>query len=406
MSSLSVSRDPETFSNLQPRWAHRVLFLQHSSLADGYGGVEYYLDDFTRLSAASLGAESTLNLLPRRNPKSFEFDYPTQFIPFSSNRWISKLQNRYSASYFRAARRAIAAFRPTVIFNSHASLGPLAYVLSRASGIPFVTCAYGIEVWGNLKPQDEFALRRADRIVSISHWTKKVLTERGYDAKRIDVVHPQLPSSLEKIVPGDPRTNGPLTLLTISRLDAREQYKGHDHVLRALSELKRRDPAMRVRYIIQGDGSDRPRLQKIVRELNLSTIVDFRPPVSDRAALEKTYREADLFVMPSRYGRWGRNWRGEGFGIVYVEAAAFGVPSIAYNCGGATDIIHHGENGFLIPPDDIVRLTDTIRHCANERFQLVEMGKMARRMAIENFGENSIRRELVAAFDQISPKNP
>jgi phosphatidylinositol alpha-1,6-mannosyltransferase len=121
--------------------------------------------------------------------------------------------------------------------------------------------------------------------------------------------------------------------------------------------------------------------------------------VAQRKDFEAVYREADLFVMPSRFGRWDGRWRGEGFGIVYLEAAAFGLASVAYDCGGATDIIRHGENGMLVEPDNIAELARTIESLAKRRSLAEGMGRKAHEMVMRQFTRATIREQLAGALD-------
>ncbi|MBY0372325.1 glycosyltransferase, partial [bacterium] len=193
--------------------------------------------------------------------------------------------------------------------------------------------------------------------------------------------------------------------LSVSRLDATEQYKGQDHVLEALAQLRQTHPQLEFRYTIQGDGSDRPRLEALARELGLGEITRFTGSVKDRTELENLYAQSDLFVLPSRYGRWQRKWRGEGFGIVYLEAAAFGVPSLAYDCGGVKDIFTSEKDGWLAAPDDIPALAQALATLAQDRTRLAALGRAAKART-EVFTKRSVAREWAAAATQLKALRP
>ena len=90
--------------------------------------------------------------------------------------------------------------------------------------------------------------------------------------------------------------------------------------------------------------------------------------------------------------------KGEGFGIVYVEAALFGIPSNAYRCGGVTDIIEDEKNGILIDPDDISGLAKAITGLAQDNKRLSELGTRVREMALQKFTPEQIRLEIKGAF--------
>jgi glycosyltransferase involved in cell wall biosynthesis len=255
--------------------------------------------------------------------------------------------------------------------------------------------AYGIDVWGDLWLHDRWALQSADAIVSISEWTKKVLVERGYTADKISILHPMLAPFFQEQAPktGFSLPEEPLKLLSISRLDSREQYKGQDHVLQALALLK---DSVKFHYTIQGEGDDKPRLIALAKELGLENQVTFAPGVRVRHEFVESYRNADIFIMPSRYGKN----EGEGFGIVYVEAAALGIPSIAYACGGVMDIVEDGKTGWLVTLDDIPALADTIRSCAIDRLEIARRGLAARQNVLDKFSKEAIHEELKSALHQ------
>ncbi|HET9470933.1 MAG TPA: glycosyltransferase, partial [Usitatibacter sp.] len=124
------------------------------------------------------------------------------------------------------------------------------------------------------------------------------------------------------------------------RMSELERYKGFDEVIGVLPRLVRRFP--RLRYLACGDGLDRARLEARVDELGLREHVVFAGFVpEDRKA--DYYRLADAYVMPSR---------GEGFGIVFLEAAACGLPLVGSKADGSREALLDGRLGRLVDPDD------------------------------------------------------
>lgn len=397
--SIPLAQNPAPSSSAKRR--PKILVLQATSLFEQYGGIEYYLDDLLTTAAELYGARHITSLIPQRKERltALVRPYQTHFVRFSKYRGLRKLQNRFSLNYFFHGLKLIEQLEPSFILNSHVSLGPIAFALHKLKKIPYLTCIYGIEAWGNLWPQDEWCLKQSDGIISISRWTKDVLVRRGYLPGKIELVHPRLPTAYEGATPAS-NLQRVFTLLTVSRLDAREQYKGHDHVLLALDKIRRTENKLKIRYIIHGDGSGRRRLENLVRELGLQGIVEFRPAVENRDVLKDLYTQADVFIMPSRFGRWEGKWRGEGFGIVYLEAAACGLPSIAYGCGGATDVIEHEVNGLLVKPDNIDELAGAIVKMAKNREAVIKMGLKAREIVLSKFTESATRRELAKAVEK------
>jgi phosphatidylinositol alpha-1,6-mannosyltransferase len=112
-----------------------------------------------------------------------------------------------------------------------------------------------------------------------------------------------------------------------------------------------------VQWVVIGDGSLRAELEEQVREQGIFDSVRFLGAVSDQER-DRWLRRADLLAMPSRLP--GGGLAGDGFGIVFLEAAAYGKPVIAGNVGGALDSVSDGENGLLVDPRDPRAVADAI----------------------------------------------
>jgi glycosyltransferase involved in cell wall biosynthesis len=137
-------------------------------------------------------------------------------------------------------------------------------------------------------------------------------------------------------------------LLTVGRLEPSEQYKGYDQILRALPAIRRAVPD--VRYVIAGRGPDRPRIEALIRELKLEGSVTLAGFVANQELCD-FYNLCDVFAMPSK---------GEGFGIVFLEALACGKPVLAGNKDGSVDALLGGEIGVLIDPDNVAEIADAL----------------------------------------------
>ena len=376
------------------------LCLQASTVWERYGGIESYLDDLLSLSHEAGSPAQGISVALTSKAVSGSGKYPITFVRKQLPGPLKRLENRFSPFLFQTALAVARDRQPKFILCGHVNLGPLCYALGKKLGIPVVTVVYGIEAWGNLAPQDEWALKQSHKIISISEWTKTRLIARGYGAHKIEIAAPTLPASAQswpKRQPGGD-TKRPLTLLTVARLDSGERYKGHDHVLQALARAKKLRPSLNLRYVIQGEGSDKGYLEKIVRHDKLDDVVEFLPAVKSREELGALYASADVFVMPSRFGFWDGRWRGEGFGIVYLEAAACEVPSIAYDCGGATDAIVSGKTGWLLHPDHVSGLADLFIELDTKRELITEYGINARRHVLEKFSRDMMKKALVKAL--------
>jgi phosphatidylinositol alpha-1,6-mannosyltransferase len=162
---------------------------------------------------------------------------------------------------------------------------------------------------------------------------------------------------------------GKKIILTLARMDVR---KGHDMVVRALPAVAASIP--NAHYLVVGKG-DPGRLQGIAAELGVSdrlTVVDYVPTES----LPALFALPDLYVMPSRFDPETRQV--EGFGIVYLEAAACGKPSVAGNQGGCADAVVDQETGILVDPTDVPQIERAVIRLLSNDEESRRMGNAGR----------------------------
>lgn len=165
-------------------------------------------------------------------------------------------------------------------------------------------------------------------------------------------------------------------LLSVSRLVDR---KGHERVLQALALLKMNGSLSTFRYTIVGDGPMRQTLETLAIELDLGSSVVFKGDLSD-ADLYAVNADTDIFVLPVKNDPIDK----EGFGMVYLEAAAYGVPSIATNMSGVNEAVLDNETGLLVPDGNIEALAGAIFSLANDASLREQLGNAARtRVATE-----------------------
>lgn len=167
-----------------------------------------------------------------------------------------------------------------------------------------------------------------------------------------------------------------VVIVAVSRLVPR---KGFDTAIEAVARLRNRHP--NVRLVIAGSGRDRDRLDKIAREHRAP--VSFLGRVSD-ADLPYLYGCADMSVMLCR-NRWG-GLEQEGFGIVFLEAAACGVPQIAGASGGAAEAVADGVTGLVSShPSDVARAAELMEALIVDVDRRLQMGRDARSRAVDEF---------------------
>jgi phosphatidylinositol alpha-1,6-mannosyltransferase len=209
------------------------------------------------------------------------------------------------------------------------------------------------------------ALRQSDVAIAISSYTARLALDLGARPDRLELVPPGVDLPPPRTTP---RSSVP-TLITVARLE--DRYKGHDVVLRALGRIRLefRD----ARWVVIGDGTLRPELEQLARDLGLADAVEFAGAVDD-AERDRWLDAAHVFVMPSRLPPPGMG--GEGFGIVYLEAALHELPVVAGRAGGAVDAVLDGETGLLVPdPADPVQVADAVLALLKDPDRATRLGK-------------------------------
>ena len=276
-------------------------------------------------------------------------------------------------------------------------LRPLAWLQPlRSRPQPLRCWIHGIEVWGEAAERLGPLLRRCDQLIASSHVTRARLLEGNGPWPPISVVHPMA----DLIDPSQPNQPLPpaLRLLTVARMDRSEQYKGHELVLQALRLLLQNGQLPdQLRWQVVGSGDVRGRLESLSQEWGLQHWVCFLGSLSD-ADLEGELRHCSVMVMPSAYGIQsdGRAC-GEGFGIVYLEAAQAWRASIACRQGGQSDLIVDGENGWLIEPRADA-LATLLHELATSADLLASAGAAAHSRAQTSFSAQCFQAKLATSL--------
>ena len=179
-------------------------------------------------------------------------------------------------------------------------------------------------------------------------------------------------------------------VVSVSRLVPR---KGMDTLIRSAARLGRTEPDLVV--AIAGSGRDRRRLEGLVASTGAPVRLLGRVP---EELLPGLYGAGDVFAMLCR-SRWG-GLEQEGFGIVFLEAAAAGVPQVAGESGGAAEAVAHERTGLVMGrPDAVAQVACTLSDLLGDRERRTEMGREARRRAEAEFSYDVLARRLRAGID-------
>jgi phosphatidylinositol alpha-1,6-mannosyltransferase len=227
--------------------------------------------------------------------------------------------------------------------------GLVAWALARLTLRPVVIYAHGEELttWGRGGKYKamRFALRHADRVVANSEHTRDTLLQMGVDAARITIIYPGVDVAVFR--PGlevaglrdslGIRPDEKL-VFSVGRLSRR---KGFDQMIRAVAAL--RAEGMALRYVIAGIGEDAEYLDALIAEHQLQAVVH-RIGAVNESDLPRWLNACDVFAMPNRE----INGDNEGFGMVFIEAAACGKPSLAGEAGGTGSAVLHEVTGLRV----------------------------------------------------------
>jgi glycosyltransferase involved in cell wall biosynthesis len=252
---------------------------------------------------------------------------------------------------------------------------------------------YGIFFHGAEAPYvptrvNEFLRRRtvisnARWLIANSRYTAALLKPWRVPPGRISILHPGLADEASRAscdcVP-QRRTGAELKLVTLCRL---VRGKAVDVVLRALQLLDAW--GIPYHYVVAGDGSERQELEALADRLKVKRNVEFRGYIAGSEKWE-LLRESNVFVMAPREEVSGA----ESFGLAFIEAGAFGLPSIGSNVGGIPEAVIHGVTGILVAPESPKELADALRVLYRSPEMRLQMGRAAMERAQRDFAPGAL----------------
>jgi glycosyltransferase involved in cell wall biosynthesis len=314
--------------------------------------------------------------------------------------WTPKLRTpEFAWELFQSAARE----RPDIVVTAHVNFAPVAHWLQKLFHIPYVAVGHGVEVWEIGNKRIRRALRAADCLLAVSDFTRsRMASALALDTDRIAL----LPNTFdpEQFYPGRKphyllkryglAENQPV-ILTIARLAGAERYKGYDQLLRALPLV--RDQFPNVRYVLGGRGADRARIEALIRDLDVSANVTLAGYVPDHE-LRSHYNLCDVFAMPSK---------GEGFGIVFLEALGCGKPVLAGNKDGSVDAVLNGALGVLIDPDNVTEIANALIAILSRKHsnRMMSDPDALRSRAIEAYGYQRFRERLGEVLRELGARS-
>lgn len=317
------------------------------------GGVQMASRSMTKALAALCDQENQpfqmLSLCDRTN------DLPPAYFPKQTLRGFA-----YRKMVFSMAALTSAKLTGTVIL-AHINLLPLAWVINLLSPTTrIILIAHGKEVWGIMSQWKRRFLNSKIEIWAVSKFTKsKLVIEHRICRDRIKVLNNCLPPAFripeclakpEPLLKAHNITASCPVLLTMTRMNLYEWDKGYDLVLESLPEVLSQFPELKYFLIGSISNAEQQRLRSKITTLDLEANVIITGFVSDEQ-LTAYHLMADIFVLPSSK---------EGFGLVFLEAAACGSKIIGGNRDGSVDALMEGQLGTLVNPFSKVEITAAI----------------------------------------------
>jgi glycosyltransferase involved in cell wall biosynthesis len=378
-----VGKETSTSEKISTKTNHVFVFIEIFACE---GGIQSYVKDIFQAYLELNAGYKTEVLILRDSPNCAN---PFESDSFKFHYFKNQSPQMGRISMAGALLKLLLQKRPQHVFCGHIKLAALIQTLCQPLGIPYTVLTYGKEVWEPLKNSERRALAAASEIWTISRYSRdRLCAANGIDGNKVKM----LPCAIDgdKFTPGSKLpelvekyglTNAKV-LMTVARLWSGDIYKGVDVTIRALPKIVEAFPE--VKYLVIGRGDDQPRLAKLAEDLGVSSRVVFAGfvPTEDLIA---HYRLADAYIMPSQ----------EGFGIVYLEAMACGVPVLSGDADGSADPLQDGKLGWRVPhrnPDAVAAACLEILCGDDKRCD----GLWLREQAIAHFGIEAFQQQLSA----------
>ena len=282
---------------------------------------------------------------------------------------------RFSVAAARAARGA------KLVVAGHPFLAPVAQgVRLFARQAKSIVWTHGLEVWEPLSILRRNALRRADLVIAPTKDTADhVASQQDVARERIRVLPWALDPQFESLLATKPAPKLPANfpsgriILTVGRWFADERYKGMDTLITAMPRLLSEWPDLQL--VAVGEGDDQEWLEQIADGRGVLRHVHFLSGLT-YPEIAACYQACEVFALPSR---------GEGFGLVYLEAMACGKPVIGGAHGGAPEVIDDGKTGYLVQHGDAGQLATSLEALLADPAHGREMGAQGRARVEQEF---------------------
>lgn len=349
------------------------------------GGIATYTDQF----AEALNSEEVVVLAPptensekHDEEKDFtvyrrKFYYPKFFWP----RWLQ---------LFFAMKEIIKKEDIDIVYLHHiVPVGYVAWMIKKFMNIPYLVFSHGIDIVSatrsNWKKRwVKKVVDQSERVVMNSKSLEERLHERLPETKSKTVVLYPCPETQFKEEPKKQKIKqlknklsleGKQVMLTVSRLD---HGKGVEHLVKLMPEILKKRPHLV--WVIVGDGPMEQKIKERIRKYNLQNVVRFVGSIEHNKLVDY-YNLADLFVLLTHPYHGAE----EGLGLVFLEAAASGLPVVAGESGGVREAVKDGETGYVVKTFRDWEVVDKISELLDKKEKAKKMGQNAEQRIEDKF---------------------
>lgn len=310
---------------------------------------------------------------------------------------ISEFTFKFFGKTPSSFRKEISEFSPDIMHAHFGMDAAFCIPIKRMLRVPLVTTFHGADAtitnvhhlqqsWG----QRLYLLRRrklfrnSDALVAVSNYIKRKLIEQGADESHIQVIYTGIDTTRFKLSKNTPRQK---IILFVGRL---VEQKGADTAIRTMSTIQPAHPDAVL--VIIGDGKMRSKLEELAKKLGINH--QFLGPQPHDVVIDYLAR-SKIFLAPSRQIKTGWN---EGFGMVFLEAQAMGVPVVSYATGGIPEAVENKKTGLLAEPGDASMLAESALELLRNDELWLELSNAAIERTKTLFDIKSQTRELEALY--------
>jgi len=358
------------------------------------GGIESLLEN---LSLELSKTHKVLVLADQHNKIKDQYYDERQQNNLSIKRFggIKFLRKRVKLYYFK---KILLSHKVSCVIGDSWKSFELTINLINKESVPSLCLAHGNELIIKSKGHElrvKSTLNKISQIVCNSNFTLNLVKELSIKIDKLTYIYPGAQNfqnlNEETIV----NINGNPLIMTLARLEKR---KGHVFILSAIAKLK--NDYQNIKYIIAGSGSELQNLKKIVKNLDIQKNVIFVGNINNK---QKNYlfKRINLMVMPTIDESINRSI--EGFGIAYLEAAFYAIPSVASNIGGTSEAVLHNDTGLII--SDISDLYKVLKNILVDKNKLKLLGDNAKLRAENEFTWNVIGKKYLQLINNLGIKN-